>query len=139
MNKPEEEEYEEYEETENSTVSDDSEPSISDKSISAPSAPETPKPSWYQRAKSSAVKAAKIGYNSTVGEIRNGRVPVADTAWRTLYSKKLNNTGEDVFNKDEGYYKLGGKRTRKAKKSSSKKRKTVRRKAKKSTRKNRKH
>lgn len=91
MSKPEEEEYEE---TEASTISDGSEPSISDKSE-----PETPKPSWYQRAKSSAVKAAKIGYNSTVGEMRNGRIPVADTAFRTFYRKKFNNTGENVLMK----------------------------------------
>jgi len=64
-----EEEYEEeYEETEAPTVSDASERSISDKSLHEPPAPETPKPTRYQSAKNLAAKAAKIGYNSTIGE-----------------------------------------------------------------------
>jgi len=93
-----------------------------------PSAPETPNPSWYQRAKKLPTTAAKLAYNSTIGELRNGRVPIVDAIWRTGYRKWHNPTKPNVFEEKKGYYPLGGKRTRKAKKSSSKKRKTSHRK-----------
>jgi hypothetical protein len=153
MNNPSQEEYEkeyedqegEYEETEAPTVSDSSETStISDKSLIEPTALETPNLSRYQRTKNFGKKIAKVAYNSTFGELRNGRIPIADTGFRTIYRKLWNKEGRDVFDKKEGYYKLGGKRTRKAKKSSSKKRKTSRRRGtkrviKKSSKRTRKH
>ena len=62
-----------------------------------PPAPETPNPSWYQRAKKLPTTAAKIAYNSTIGELRNGRFPIVDTIWRTGYRKKYNPTKPNVF------------------------------------------
>jgi hypothetical protein len=79
-----------------------------------------------QRLGDAAKKAAKIGYNSTLGDLRNARIPVLDTMYRT-YDRKVHDPDKKyVFDPDEHYYKLGGKRTRKNKKA-SKKRKTVNR------------
>ena len=88
-----------------------------------PSVPE--KPNQFQSAKH---LAKNFVYNSTIGELRNARVPILSTVARTVYRKLLSNEGKPVFDTKENYYKLGGKRTRKAKKSSSKKRKTSHRK-----------
>jgi hypothetical protein len=80
-----------------------------------------------QRLGDAAKKAAKIGYNSTFGELSNGRIPVLDTMYRTGYEKGYKgDEGKKVFDAKKGYYELGGKRTRKNKKA-SKKRKTVNR------------
>ena len=51
-------------------------------------------------------------YNTTVGELKNGRIPILDSAYRTVYRKSFNpdnSKGRDVFQKSEGYYILGGK------------------------------
>lgn len=69
-------------------------------------------------------QAAKIGYNSTLGELRNLRIPIADTLRRTFDTKVYDPGKKYVFDTNEHYYRLGGKRTRKNKKA-SKKRKTV--------------
>jgi hypothetical protein len=57
-------------------------------------------------------KAPKLLYNSTIGEMRNARIPILDSAYRTFYRKSFNPDnpkGTDVFPKSEGYYKLGGR------------------------------
>jgi hypothetical protein len=57
-------------------------------------------------------KGPKLLYNTTVGELKNGRIPILDSAYRTIYRKSLNpknSKGSDVFQKSEGYYRLGGK------------------------------
>jgi len=57
-------------------------------------------------------KGPKLLYNITIGEIQNGRIPVVDSAYRTIYRKSLNpnnSKGKDIFQKSEGYYRLGGK------------------------------
>jgi hypothetical protein len=76
-------------------------------------------------------KGSKLLYNTTLGELRNGRMPILDSAYRTLYRKSLNPNnpkGTEVFQKNEGYYRLGGKyrshRKRKNKIKSRKNRKT---------------
>jgi len=76
-------------------------------------------------------KGPKLLYNTTVGELRNGRIPILDSAYRTLYRKSLNPNnanGTEVFQKNEGYYRLGGKfrsrRKRKYKIKTRKNRKT---------------
>ena len=55
----------------------------------------------------------KFAYNTTIGEVRNGRIPILDSIHRTIYRKLYNKNGEHgstVFPKDENYYKLGGKK-----------------------------
>jgi hypothetical protein len=57
-------------------------------------------------------KGPKLLYNTTVGELKNGRIPILDSGYRTFYRKSFNpdNTkGNEVFPKSEGYYRLGGK------------------------------
>ena len=72
-------------------------------------------------------KGPKLLYNTTVGEFRNGRIPILDSAYRTLYRKSLNpnnSNGTEVFQKNEGYYRLGGKyRSRRKRKNKTKTRK----------------
>jgi hypothetical protein len=72
-------------------------------------------------------KGPKLLYNTTVGELRNGRIPILDSAYRTLYRKSLNPNnpkGREVFQKNEGYYRLGGKyRSRRKRKNKTKTRK----------------
>jgi len=72
-------------------------------------------------------KGPKILYNTTIGELKNGRIPLVDTGIRAFYRKSFNpsNTkGNEVFPKSEGYYRLGGKhvsrRKRKIKKRKNK-------------------
>jgi len=57
-------------------------------------------------------KGPKLLYNTTIGELKNGRIPILDSAYRTVYRKSYNpnnSKGKDVFQKSEGYYRLGGK------------------------------
>jgi hypothetical protein len=57
-------------------------------------------------------KGPKLLYNTTVGELKNGRIPILDSAYRTVYRKSFNpdnSKGRDVFQKSEGYYRLGGR------------------------------
>ena len=54
----------------------------------------------------------KLLYNTTIGEMRNARIPILDSAYRSVYRKSFNpdtTKGNIVFPKSEGYYKLGGK------------------------------
>jgi len=85
-------------------------------------------------------KGPKLLYNTTVGELRNGRIPILDSAYRTLYRKSLNpnnSNGTEVFQKNEGYYRLGGKySSRQKRKPKTKTRKTKNRKNKSKSRKN---
>jgi hypothetical protein len=85
-------------------------------------------------------KGPKLLYNSTVGELKNGRIPILDTAYRTVYRKSYNpynSKGRDVFQKSEGYYRLGGKySSRQKRKPKTKTRKTKNRKNKSKSRKN---
>jgi len=90
-------------------------------------------------------KGPKLLYNTTVGEIKNGRIPIIDSAYRTIYRKSLNpnnSKGSDVFQKSEGYYRLGGKycsRRKRKNKNKTKKNKTKKNKTKKNkTKKNKK-
>ena len=56
-------------------------------------------------------KVPKILYNTTIGDARNGRIPILDSIHRTIYRKYFNpeNTHSTVtFPKEEGYYRLGG-------------------------------
>ena len=58
-------------------------------------------------------KGPKLLYNTTIGELKNGRIPILDSGYRTFYRKSFNpdNTkGNEVFSKSEGYYRLGGKK-----------------------------
>jgi hypothetical protein len=55
-------------------------------------------------------KVPKILYNTTIGDARNGRIPILDSIHRTIYRKFVNpeNTnGTEAFPKKEGYYRLG--------------------------------
>jgi hypothetical protein len=57
-------------------------------------------------------KGPKLLYNTTIGELKNGRIPILDSAYRTVYRKSYNpnnSKGKHVFQKSEGYYRLGGK------------------------------
>jgi hypothetical protein len=77
---------------------------------------------FIQRMKDAAKKVGKVAYNSTVGEVASGRVPVLDTAYRSYYYKRYNpTTGKEVFDGPR-YYKLGsgGKRSRKHRRKSKK-------------------
>jgi uncharacterized protein YpuA (DUF1002 family) len=56
-------------------------------------------------------KVPKLLYNTTIGEVRNGRIPILDSIHRKIYRKFINpeNTnGTEAFPKKEGYYRLGG-------------------------------
>jgi hypothetical protein len=72
-------------------------------------------------------KGPKLLYNTTVGELKNGRIPVLDTAYRSVYRKSYNPNnpkGKEVFQESEGYYRLGGKyRSRRKRKNKNKTRK----------------
>ena len=72
-------------------------------------------------------KGPKLLYNTTVGELKNGRIPILDSGYRTFYRKSFNpdNTkGNEVFPKSEGYYRLGGKQvSRRKRKNKNKTRK----------------
>jgi hypothetical protein len=80
-------------------------------------------------------KGPKLLYNTTVGEVKNGRIPVLDSAYRTVYRKSYNPNnpkGKDVFQESEGYYRLGGKyRSRRKRKNKNNTRKNKTRKNKK--------
>lgn len=95
--------------------------------------------SFFQNMK----KGSKLLYNTTIGEVKNGRFPIVDSAYRTFYRKSFNPNnpkGTDVFPKSEGYYKLGGKhssrRKRKNKNKTKRVKQTRRNKSNKLTRKN---
>jgi hypothetical protein len=76
-------------------------------------------------------KGPKLLYNSTIGELKNGRIPILDSAYRAVYRKSYNpnnSKGTDVFQKSEGYYRLGGKygsRRKRKNKTRQKKNKTI--------------
>jgi len=56
-------------------------------------------------------KVPKLLYNTTIGEVRNGRIPILDSIHRKIYRKFINpeNTeGTKAFTKKYGYYPLGG-------------------------------
>jgi len=56
-------------------------------------------------------KVPKFLYNTTIGEVRNGRIPILDSIHRKIYRKFINpeNTeGTKAFTKKDGYYPLGG-------------------------------
>jgi hypothetical protein len=47
-------------------------------------------------------KGPKLLYNTTIGELKNGRIPILDSAYRTVYRKSYNpnnSKGKDVFQK----------------------------------------
>jgi len=63
----------------------------------------------------------KLAYNTTIGELRNGRIPILDSIHRAVYRKLYNRDGEDgstVFSKRENYFKLGGKKNPRSKRNS---------------------
>jgi len=56
-------------------------------------------------------KVPKLLYNTTIGEVRNGRIPILDSIHRKIYRKFINpeNTeGTKAFTENDGYYPLGG-------------------------------
>ncbi len=68
-------------------------------------------------------KGPKLLYNTTIGELKNGRIPILDSAYRTIYRKSYNpdnSKGKDVFQKSEGYYRLGGKYSSRRKRKNKK-------------------
>jgi hypothetical protein len=87
-------------------------------------------------------KGSKLLYNTTIGEVKNGRFPIIDSAYRTFYRKSFNPNnpkGTEVFPKNEGYYKLGGKHnSRRKRKNKTKKTKKTKKTNNKKTRKNKK-
>jgi hypothetical protein len=87
--------------------------------------------------KKGATLLKNAAYNSTIQEAKNGRVPIADTLWRTFYRKlwnPKNSYGPYVFSEKEGYRYLGGSFRSHSKRKSKKY--TIKRKNKKQTRKN---
>ena len=62
----------------------------------------------------------KLAYNTTIGELRNGRIPILDSIHRAVYRKLYNREGEygsTVFSKRENYLKLGGKKGSRSKRN----------------------
>jgi len=85
-------------------------------------------------------KGSKLLYNTTIGEVKNGRFPIIDSAYRTFYRKSFNpnnSKGSEVFPKNEGYYKLGGKHnSRRKRKNKNNTKKTNNKKTRKNKKKN---
>ena len=62
----------------------------------------------------------KLAYNTTIGELRNGRMPILDSIHRAVYRKLYNRegvNGSTVFPKGENYFKLGGKKGSRSKRN----------------------
>ena len=84
-------------------------------------------PTYSDRLKNVAKTSGKVAYNSTIGEIKNARIPVIDTAYRYIYNKVQGNE-KPVFNEDLGYKPLGGLRRKNNRTNRRKKNRTKRRK-----------
>ena len=87
-------------------------------------------PKFAAEMKRMAANSAIIAYNTTIGELKNGRIPILDTAYRTFYVLYMANNPQEVFSEKDGYLgfiKKGGKRRKSRRYQKSKKTKNSKR------------
>jgi hypothetical protein len=85
-------------------------------------------PEFAAKMKRMAANSAIVAYNATIGELKNGRIPILDTAYRTFYVLFMANNPQQLFS-EERYVPLrkGGKRRKSRRYQKSKKTKNSKR------------